>query len=325
MIIITGGAGFIGSALLWALNERGVTDIIVVDELDHAQKEKNIGHLTYEQLLGIEEFQVQLKEGVFDTKSIKTIFHLGAISSTSEQNWPRLMARNVEYSQDVIRWCVDHKVRCLYASSGQVYGLGEQGFSDDHDLFNTFKTITLYGKSKLLVDIWARDAGYLSEVVGLRYFNVFGPNEQHKEHMRSVIAKQYETIKATGTIQLFKSYRPDFKDGEQQRDFLYIKDAIAATLFFQGNATTAGVFNVGTGQAHTWNEVAYAVFMALKLKPHITYQAMPRELQAGYQYFTQADITKLTAAGFTNSWMSLEESVADYVKNYLQPDKHLGE
>lgn len=315
----------IGSALLWALNERGRSDVIIVDELDHEEKERNIGHLQYEELINIDAFHQQLRQGDLAERGIEAIFHLGAISDTTEKSWERLMERNVTYTQDIIRWCVDHEVRCVYASSGQTYGFGEQGYSDDHELFDKLKTITLYGKSKLLVDIWARDAGYLEQVVGLRYFNVFGPNENHKGGMRSVIAKQYDTIKEKGFIELFKSSDPNYADGEQQRDFIYVKDAVDATLFFGDNRTLAGVYNVGGGKARTWNEVARAMFTALSVPPDIRYVDMPALLQGKYQYFTQADITKLRSVGYRKEFISLEDSVADYINNYLVPHKHLGE
>lgn len=325
MIIITGGAGFIGSALLWELNNRGRTDIILVDDIDHDQKEKNIAHLHYEQLVCIDDFQQQLRAGHYDEQTVDGILHLGAISATTESDWQKLLHRNVEYTQDIIRAAVDRGIRCIYASSGQVYGFGEHGYSDDHRRFDQFETITLYGKSKLLVDIWARDAGYLDHVVGLRYFNVFGPNENHKENMRSVIAKQYETLAAKGFVELFESNSPDYADGEQQRDFLYIKDAVTVTLWFLEHPSLAGVYNVGTGQARSWNDVARAMFAAVGKPADIRYVAMPPALTGKYQYFTQADITKLRAAGFKEPFMSIEDSISEYITDYLMSNKHLGE
>lgn len=325
MVVITGGAGLIGSALLWGLNERGQHDIIVVDNLDHEEKEKNLAPLAYEELLSIADFRDQLLAGDLPGRGITTVFHLGAITSTTTESWERLLEFNVSYTQDVIRWCVDQAVQCLYASSGQVYGSGEQGYSDDHALFDQLKAITLYGRSKLLVDVWARDAGYLDRAVGLRYFNVFGPNENHKGPMRSVIAKQFETITRTGQIELFRSYRKDWADGQQQRDFIYIKDAVAATLFFFDHPELAGMYNIGTGQARSWNDVARAMFAALGKPAEIRYVDMPANLKENYQYFTQADITKLRAAGYRAPFTPLEEAVRDYIQLYLEPHKHLGE
>ncbi|MEX2055146.1 MAG: ADP-glyceromanno-heptose 6-epimerase [Candidatus Andersenbacteria bacterium] len=325
MIIITGAAGFIGSALLWALNERGETDILLVDELDHDDKERNLAPLKYEELVGIKEFREKLLAGDYNNRDVKAIFHLGACSDTTETNWAYLEDNNVEYSKDIIRWCTDRDIRCIYASSGATYGSGEQGYSDDHKLFNELKPLNLYGKSKLLVDIWALDGGYLDKAVGLRYFNVFGPNEWHKGHMQSVIAKRYPEVVNEGVMHLFKSYHPDYGDGEQQRDFVYVKDAVAATLFFYDNPKPAGVFNVGTGKASTWNEVAYALFAAADKTPRIEYIEMPKNIRDQYQYFTEADIKKLTSAGFTKKPYSLPDAVGEYVQDFLAPNKHLGE
>lgn len=325
MLIVTGGAGFIGSALVWALNKAGRGDIIVVDDVDHTEKEHNIGHLRYERLTGIADFRRQLIAGDYDGKGVEAIVHLGACSDTTEDDWDYLLDNNVEYSKDIIRWCVDRSVRCMYASSAAVYGDGSLGFSDDHELFDQLQPLNLYGKSKLLVDIWARDAGYLEQVTGLRYFNVFGPNEWHKEHMQSVIAKKFPDVRDKGFIELFKSDHPDYKDGEQERDFLYVKDAVAVTRWCMETPSATGVLNVGTGQAQTWNEVANALFAALDKKPDIRYVDLPKNLVGQYQYHTQADLKKLTKAGWKQPFMSLPESIADYAQQYLIPHRHLGD
>lgn len=324
MIVITGGAGFIGSALLWALNERGRDDIIVVDQINHDQKELNLAPLRYEQLLSIDEFRRQLSEGRLNKMDISAIFHLGACADTTETSWPYLLDNNVHYSQEIIRYCYDLNIRCMYASSGAIYGDGAQGYSDEHELFDMFKPLNLYGKSKLTVDVWARDGGFLDKVVGLRYFNVFGPNEYHKDEMRSVVLKKFEQFQKEGVIELYKSYRDDFADGEQKRDFIYIKDAVAATLFFFDNPELNGVFNIGTGTATTWNEVAKALAKALQKKPNIRYIDMPKQLRSQYQYFTQADISKLKEAGFTKKMQSVPKAMEEYVNDYLVANKHLG-
>jgi len=325
MIIITGGAGLIGSAILWALNEHGNTDVIIVDEIDHDAKERNLSPLKYEQLIGIKEFRQQLNNGDFDDQPVEAIIHMGACSDTTETDWDFLADNNVAYSKDIIRWCADHNVRCIYASSAATYGDGANGYDDDPELFNQLEPLNLYGKSKLLVDIWARDGGYLEKAVGLRYFNVFGPNENHKEHMRSVIAKKFTDLKDGGVIELFKSAHPDFKDGEQMRDFIYVKDAVAATLFFLENKDNYGVFNVGTGKAQTWKRVANAMFKALGQEPNIQFVDMPAHLKKQYQYFTEANITRLKDAGYKAKFTPLEEGIADYIRNYLDADLHLGE
>jgi ADP-L-glycero-D-manno-heptose 6-epimerase len=325
MIIVTGGTGFIGSAAVWALNERGRDDILIVDYLDHPEKEHNVAPLRYEQLIGGDAFRKQLQEGDFNDRGVEAIIHLGAISSTTETDWEKLKDNNIEFSQEVIRWCVDRDVRCVYASSGAVYGGGEKGYSDEPELFEQLAPLNLYGKSKLAVDIWARDAGYLDRVVGLRYFNVFGPNEYHKEHMRSVIAKKFDEVHERGVIELFASDNPHYKDGEQQRDFLYITDAVAATLHFLDEPSAHGVFNIGTGGARTWNDVAKAMFAALDRKPNIRYIDLPAQLRGKYQYFTQADTARLKDSGFSLKMKRLEDATADYIKNYLVPHRHLGE
>jgi len=325
MIVITGGAGFIGSALLWALNERGQRNVLVVDEIDHAEKERNLGPLHYEKLIGIKDFREQLLSGDYDSAGVEAVIHLGACSDTTEQDWDYLADNNVEYSKDIIRWCADRGVRCLYASSAATYGDGSLGFSDEHELFDELKPLNLYGKSKLSVDIWARDGGYLDTVVGLRYFNIYGPNEAHKEHMRSVVAKKFEEIRQKETIELFKSYNKKYADGEQERDFMYVKDAVAVTLFLLDQPELAGVYNVGTGEARTWNDMAKAMFAALTLEPDIRYIDMPEQVREHYQYHTQADLTKLAKAGFKASFAGLEQAISDYVARYLVPDLHLGE
>jgi len=325
MIIVTGGAGLIGSALVWKLNERGQTDIIIVDDLDHDEKERNVGHLQYERLIGISDFREQLLAGEFDDADITAVLHMGACSDTTETDWTFLEDNNVEYSKDVIRWCFDRDVRCVYASSAAVYGDGAQGFSDSHKIFNELEPLNLYGKSKLDVDIWARDGGYLDRVVGLRYFNIFGPNEWHKEHMRSVICKKFAEVQEEGVIRLFKSDHPDYADGEQERDFLYVKDAVDATLFMLDHVESHGVFNVGSGKVQTWNDVGSALFAALDRDVAIEYVDMPDKLKGKYQYHTLADVAKLRETGFAAASTGLAEAIDDYVRSYLVPNKHLGE
>jgi len=324
MIIVTGGAGFIGSALVWGLNQRGITDISIVDDVDSDEKEHNIGHLRHDELISPEEFHRRLLAGELKNSNVTAILHMGACSSTMEKKWDYLLENNVEYSKDIIRWCVDNDVRCVYASSAATYGDGSRGYSDDHSLFNELQPLNLYGKSKLMVDIWARDAGYLDKVVGLRYFNVFGPNEWHKGDMRSVVAKKFDEASRENKVTLFKSNDPEYADGEQRRDFIYVKDAVAATLFFL-DIKVGGVYNIGTGEAHSWREAAAALLSALGKPEIIEYIDMPGALKGQYQNFTQADIKKLRSAGYQGSFMALEESISDYVREHLMPHRHLGQ
>lgn len=312
-----------GSAVVWGLNKRGEEDILVVDRIDSDEKEHNMASLKYEQIVDGDEFREKLKDGFYDDKGVSAIFHLGAITSTTAQDKARFDDVNEEWSKEIIRWCVDGKVRCVYISSAATYGDGSLGYSDDYELFDKLKPLNLYGQSKLNVDIWARDAGYLDKVVGLRYFNVFGPNEYHKEDMRSVLAKKFDEVENEGVIRLFKSYNQDYADGGQMRDFVYVKDVVDATLFFMDEKGASGVFNIGTGEARTWNDLAKAMFTAMGLELNIEYVEMPDNLKEQYQYYTQADIGKLRAAGFKKEMLSLEESVKDYVQNYLERHLHL--
>lgn len=325
MIIVTGGTGFVGSAVVWGLNKRGEEDILVVDRIDHDEKEHNMAPLKYEQLIDSDEFREKLRDGFYDDKGVEAIIHLGAITSTTADDKEAFDDVNEEWSKEIIRWCVDRGVRCVYISSAATYGNGENGYSDDHELFDKLKPLNLYGQSKLNVDIWARDAGYLDEAAGLRYFNVFGPNEYHKEEMRSVLAKKFYEVKEEGVIRLFKSYNPNYVDGGQMRDFVYVKDVVEATLFFMDQKKANGIFNIGTGKAKTWNDLAEVMFVAMGKELNIEYVEMPDNLKEQYQYYTQADISKLRAVGFKKEMLSLGDSVKDYVQNYLEKDLHLGE
>lgn len=322
MIVVTGGAGLIGSALIWGLNQRGRSDILVVDDVDHPEKKKNLKPLKYERLLGIKEFWNELKAGNILAEAI---FHMGAISSTFEKSWERLEEFNVRYTQDIVQWAVTNNVRCVYASSAATYGDGSKGYSDDHVLFDVLQPLNLYGKSKLVVDRWARNEGHLEKVVGLRYFNVFGPNEYHKGEMRSVVTKKFEERQQRGVIELFQSTDSQIGDGEQRRDFMYVKDVAEATLFFLDKPKLGGVYNIGTGTAETWNTVAKAMFAAMNMPQNIKYIPMPARLARQYQNFTQADISKLTAAGYTRPFMPVAEAVTDYIQHYLTQRRHLGE
>ncbi len=325
MIILTGGAGFIGSAVLHELNRRGRDDVLVVDVVDHPRKLRNLAPLRYHERLGLTEFRNRLASGDLNRAGISGVLHLGACSATTETDWNYLADNNVAYSREIIRWCVAHNVRCVYASSAATYGDGNLGFSDDHALFDRLQPLNPYGRSKLVVDMWARDLGFLDRVAGLRYFNVFGPNEWHKEEMRSVVNKKFPDLRDGHGISLFRSYRPNYPDGGQERDFIYVGDVVAVTLWMLENAEVSGVFNVGTGIARSWNDLARAMFSALQLPESISYIEMPGNLRDQYQYHTCADVAKLRAAGYSAGFLTLEQAVPDYVRNFLMPDRHLGE
>jgi ADP-L-glycero-D-manno-heptose 6-epimerase len=324
-ILVTGGAGFIGSALIWALNRRGLTDIVVTDFLGTDEKWRNLVPLQYADYIEADKFRTQLaaQGGAFGQFS--TVFHLGACSSTTETNAADLADNNSAYTRELAAWALARGTRFIYASSAATYGDGAQGMDDKDPNLARLQPLNLYGQSKQAFDLHAQQQGWLDRIVGLKYFNVFGPNEDHKGDMRSLVNKAYRQILTTGRVQLFKSHRPDYQDGEQQRDFLYVKDAVEMTLHFAEQATTAGgLYNLGSGQANTWLTLTGAIFAALGRAPKIEFIDMPAVLRDKYQYFTQADITKLRASGYTRPVIPLVEAVRDYVQGYLVPNKKLG-
>jgi ADP-L-glycero-D-manno-heptose 6-epimerase len=322
MIIVTGGAGFIGSALIAELNRRQISDILVVDELGADQKWKNLRNLSFADYVEKDDFLDMVIEDKLDSP-IDVVFHLGACSDTTETNASYLVKNNYEYSKLLAQWATDADIRFIYASSAATYGDGSAGFSDDEEKIEALRPLNMYGYSKHLFDMWARRAGLLSKIVGLKYFNVFGPNEYHKGDMMSFVVKAFEQIKTTGKVRLFKSYRPEYADGEQVRDFLYVKDAVNMTLFFFDNPYINGIFNIGTGETRTWNDLVIAVFVGMGRKPNIEYIEMPASIRNQYQYFTQADLSKLRRAGYSKQITPLEDAIKDYVQNYLEKDLYL--
>jgi ADP-L-glycero-D-manno-heptose 6-epimerase len=321
MIIVTGGAGFIGSALIAALNKRRITDILVVDE-QGKDKCKNLANLSFTDYAEKTDFLRTVVEKKICTE-IESIFHMGACSDTTETDAEYLEKNNYQYTIALAQWAIDAKIRFIYASSAATYGDGSNGFSDNEEKIEQLHPLNLYGNSKQLFDLWARENGLLKKIIGLKYFNVFGPNEYHKGNMRSFVLKAFEQIKTTGKVNLFKSCNPDYADGEYKRDFLYIKDAVDMTLFFYENPEAAGLFNIGAGKARTWNDLVKAVFAAMDKKPTIEYIKMPESIRNQYQYFTQAEITKLRKAGYEKQITPLEDAIKDYVQNYLQNNKGL--
>lgn len=322
MIIVTGGAGFIGSAIISALNKRQISDVLVVDELACDQKWKNLRNLSFTDYVEKEDFlEMVVKKKL--AGPIQAVFHLGACTDTTETNASYFIKNNYEYTKLLAQWATDSNIRLVHASSGATYGDGSAGFSDDVKKIESLRPLNMYGYSKHLFDLWAHSNGILKKIAVLKYFNVFGPNEYHKDEMRSFVLKAFEQIKTTGKVRLFKSYKSDFKDGEQMRDFIYIQDAIDMTLFFLDNAKVNGLFNIGTGKARTWNDLVAAVFAALGKKTNIEYIDMPESIRNQYQYYTCAEMTKLRKAGYKKQTMSLEEAIKDYVKNYLQKGLYL--
>ena len=323
MIVVTGGAGFIGSALVAELNKRGITDIIIVDHLGSDERWKNLRKLTFTDYTESDDFLDHIIDDSLPY-SVDAVFHLGACSSTTEADASYLIKNNYEYTKQLALWATDADARFIYASSAATYGDGSAGFSDDEDKLHTLTPLNMYGYSKHLFDQWAKKSGLLEQIVGVKFFNVYGPNEYHKADMRSFILKAFEQIQAEGKVRLFKSYNPKYADGEQVRDFIYVKDAVAATLFFYDNPSIGGLYNIGTGHARSWNDLAKAVFAAMGKGPKIDYIDMPEILRDKYQYFTQADISKLRAAGCKHKHTPLEDAVKDYVQNYLAKSDYLG-
>ncbi|MHC4759508.1 MAG: ADP-glyceromanno-heptose 6-epimerase, partial [Planctomycetota bacterium] len=278
MYIVTGGAGFIGSAIIAGLNNRGIDDI----ELGCEQKWENLRNLSFADYVEKGDFLDMVLEGKI-APPIKAVFHMGACSSTTETDASYLIKNNYEYTKLLAQWATGTKIRFIYASSAATYGDGLQGFDDNEAKLESLRPLNMYGYSKQLFDLWARRAGLLKEIVGLKYFNVFGPNEYHKADMRSFVLKAFEQINATGKVRLFKSHNPDYNDGEYVRDFIYVKDAVEMTLFFLDNPNLAGIYNIGTGKARTWNDLVKAVFAALDKKQKIEYIEMPESIRNQYQ------------------------------------------
>lgn len=315
-IIVTGGAGFIGCNLAQALNARGHDNLLIADHLNHPLKERNLNTLQCADYLD----RTQLRECVQQNKfsSIEAILHLGACSSTTETDQAYLNDNNAAYTRELAEWCLRKDVRFIYASSAATYGDGSRGYDDDENLVPQLQPLNLYGKSKQDFDLLALQNGWLKNITGLKYFNVFGPFEDHKGEMRSLVHKAYHQILETGELALFKSHRPDYNDGEQVRDFIYVKDAVRVSLFFLDHPDCNGLFNCGTGQAHSWLELANAVFAAMNRDPRIRFVDMPESIRDKYQYHTEAKIEKLRAAGFDCRFVPLADAVKDYVQNYLR-------
>jgi ADP-L-glycero-D-manno-heptose 6-epimerase len=316
MIVVTGGAGFIGSCIVARLNELGRSDIIIVDRWDPAGlKKKNLEGKSYSAFYDKEDFLKVMHSGRPDLP-ISQVIHMGACSSTTGTDREYYRRNNFEYSCHIAQWALQKKARFIYASSAATYGAGEHGYSDAPESISLCRPLNLYGESKQMFDEWVIRQGLYEKVVGLKFFNVFGPNEYHKGEMRSVISKAYDKVASEGRMSLFKSYREEYADGEQKRDFIYVKDVVDVVLFLMNN-NACGIFNLGSGQAYTWNRFAQALFAAMERPAVIDYIAMPPEIREKYQYFTRADMGRLRAAGYAWPFASLEAAVKDYV-GYLK-------
>lgn len=324
MIAITGAAGFIGSVLVWKFNQLGRKDLLLVDQkAKNSPKWENLKKKHFEIYLESDEFLAQLEKKALSGR-ITAVFHLGACSDTTETDAAFLRENNTEYSARLAEWAVVNRAYFAYASSAAVYGNGELGFSDRDELTPKLRPLNLYGQSKLDFDNWVLNRRYEKKVTGFRYFNVYGPNEYHKGHMRSLAHKGFEQVMKEGTLKLFRSYRPEYPDGGQKRDFVYVKDAVEAMIWFYQNPKVKGIYNLGSGKAQSWNELAGALFKACGRPKKIEYVEMPENLKGQYQYFTEADLTKLRQAGCPTEFRALDEAVSDYVKQHLlQKEPHL--
>ncbi|MFW5730898.1 MAG: ADP-glyceromanno-heptose 6-epimerase [Desulfonatronovibrionaceae bacterium] len=324
MHIVTGGAGFIGSGFVYQLNTMGTEDILVVDNLGTSEKWKNLVNLRYRDYVHRDEFLSRLEKGEWN--NIQSIIHMGACSSTTEKDADFLMQNNLKYSRALAKYCLASGARFICASSAATYGDGSRGFEDQHQMLYRFKPLNMYGYSKHLFDLWALKNGCLDKLVCLKFFNVYGPNEYHKKDMQSVVRKAYFQILKTGRVRLFRSCRPDYEDGGQKRDFIYLKDCLKVMAWLLENPEVNGVFNLGSGRARTWNDLARCVFRAMNREPDIEYIDLPEHLQGKYQYYTRAPMDKLRQAGCPLQMHSLEQGIKDYVTNYLsrEDDPFLG-
>jgi ADP-L-glycero-D-manno-heptose 6-epimerase len=318
---VTGGAGLIGSAVIWLLNRRGVDDVLVVDRLDTSEKWKHLVPLRFADYVDADDFADLVSERRDYFGTVATVFHLGACSSTTETDSAYLAANNYEYTKTLAHWALDLGTRFVYASSAATYGSLEDDLSDEADV-QKLRPLNMYAYSKQLFDLYAKRNGLFDRIVGLKYFNVFGPNEDHKGDMRSVVFKACEQIRAGGSVRLFKSYRRDYLDGEQRRDFIYVKDAVAMTLHAAQSELT-GIVNVGSGIAQTWLQLVRPIFSALALPERIEFIEMPETLRNKYQYSTCARMNRLRSSGYTAEVTPLDAAVHDYVANYLVPERPL--
>jgi len=323
MIVVTGGAGFIGSALVWRLNQLGQEKILVVDSHSDRESIRNLQGLRFQELMDKQVFLQKISDGALGG-SLSAILHLGACSDTTCQDEAFLDENNFCYSVSLAEHALKNNIRFIYASSASTYGNGSQGYADDESKLTNLTPLNFYASSKQKFDLWALEKKVLDSIVGLKYFNVFGPNEYHKGEMRSMVLKGFEQIQETGTIRLFASEHPGIKNGEQKRDFLYVKDAVEMTLFFMDHPDLGGIYNLGSGVANSWNQLAQVLFDAIGKAVNITYIPMPQELKGKYQVHTQAEVGKIRKAGYRESITGIETAVADYVQNYLLPDKTLG-
>lgn len=319
MIVVTGAAGFIGSCLVGRLNQAGHDDIVVVDDFSKTEKNRNLEGKTIAAKVGRKDFINWLKEF---SDEVDFIYHIGARTDTTEFDSTIFDELNVNYSKDIWNICVEKQIPLVYASSGATYGLGELGYKDDHSIIPSLKPLNPYGESKNNFDIWVLEQTKFPPFwAGLKFFNVYGPNEYHKGRMASVIFHAFNQITATDGMKLFRSHNPDYADGGQLRDFVYVKDLLDVCLFLKDETPESGIYNLGSGTARTFLDLAKNTFKAMGKDENISFVDTPLDIRDKYQYFTEADIEKLRKAGYLKEFYSLEKGIEDYVTNYLMQDK----
>ena len=320
MIVVTGAAGFIGSVLTGKLNEAGLEKLIVIDDFSKPEKNKNLDNKRFIQPIERDDFFQWFDENY---EEVSFVLHIGARTDTTEFNVDIFDILNLNYSKQIWIRCAEHQIPLIYASSAATYGMGEFGYNDDHDIVEKLKPLNPYGESKNNFDKWAlRQTETPPFWAGLKFFNVYGPNEFHKSRMASVIFHAFNQIKETGKVKLFRSHNPDYKDGEQLRDFVYVKDLVDVIMFLMQHKPNSGLYNLGTGKARTFVDLVNSTFSALDLSPYIEFIDTPEDIRDKYQYFTEANMTKLIQSGYNKPFTSLEDGVGDYVKNYLIETKH---
>lgn len=318
MIVVTGAAGFIGSCLVKRLNADNFNNVIAVDKFDVAAKNKNLEGARIQERVDRDDFHKWFDK---NNELVEFVFHIGARTDTTEFNKTIFDQLNVLYSQETWKRCVAYQVPMVYASSAATYGLGELGFKDDESKMKKLKPLNPYGWSKLEFDIWALEQKEKPFYwAGLKFFNVYGPNEYHKGRMASVIWHAFNQVKSTGKMKLFRSHNPDYKDGGQLRDFIYVKDVIEVCMFLMNHRKNSGIYNLGTGEARTFLDLTRATFKAMGKKEDISFIDTPADIRDKYQYFTEADMHKLKKIGYSKPFTSLEDGVADYVGDYLLKD-----
>lgn len=321
MIVVTGAAGFIASAFVGFLNQNGFENLILVDDFSVSKKENNLQYKRYLEKVDRETICDWLEK---NNSKVEFVFHLGARTDTAEFNQNIFDRLNLNYSKNIWKLCAQYQIPLVYASSAATYGMGENGYDDDHSLIDKLQPLNPYGESKNNFDIWALQQKETPPLwVGFKFFNVFGPNEFHKGRMASVVFHAYNQISSTSKMKLFRSHNSDFRDGEQKRDFIYVKDLAKVLLFTLNRPIKNGIYNLGTGKARTFLDLVNATFNALGKEPSISFIDTPSDIRDKYQYYTQANMKKLSEQGYKEPFASLEESVIDYVQNYLMKKEYL--